>query len=233
MVSAIFFDFYNTLARFYPSLDEIQTSACQELGIKVSKSGIRVGYASADDYMSLQNSQYPLNSMNKEGKDRFFTEYERLVLKGAGLDATPGLAWQIWSIASSVPKEFILFEEVPSILSFLKDSGIILGVISNLRQDTSEVHRTLGLDKYLDFTVTSQETGSEKPHPPIFLAALQKAGIRPDKVIHVGDQYISDVAGALKVGIRPVLIDREGFYDNVDNCTKINNLSELRSLVTT
>ena len=59
----------------------------------------------------------------------------------------------------------------------------------------------------------SADVGAEKPHPPIFLAALQRAGCAPDEALHVGDQYHSDVVGARNVGITPLLLDRTGLLD--------------------
>jgi putative hydrolase of the HAD superfamily len=90
----------------------------------------------------------------------------------------------------------------------------------------------LGLDSYLDFCVTSEEAGAEKPHPPIFLAALRRAHVAPQEAIHVGDQYQADVQGARAVGINPVLLDREGWYHDVNDCSKITTLPELDRLVT-
>ena len=44
---------------------------------------------------------------------------------------------------------------------------------------------------------------------------------------HVGDQYRIDVAGAVGVGIKPVLIDRYDIYPEVSDCPRIHNLTEL------
>ena len=55
MIKAISFDFYNTLVRFWPGLEEIQQVACWELGINVSKEGIGRGYSKADVYFNRAN----------------------------------------------------------------------------------------------------------------------------------------------------------------------------------
>lgn len=47
-----------------------------------------------------------------------------------------------------------------------------------------------------------------KPHREIFEKALEISGCKPDEVIHIGDSVISDVNGALGVGITPCLLDR-------------------------
>jgi putative hydrolase of the HAD superfamily len=85
------------------------------------------------------------------------------------------------------------------------------------------------LDK-VDFVVTSDEAGAQKPYPPIFELALQRAEARPAEAVHVGDQHHSDVVGAQRVGITPVLLDRRGAYDNVNDCAHIRDMQALVDL---
>lgn len=49
-----------------------------------------------------------------------------------------------------------------------------------------------------------------KPHPALFAKALEISGCGTDEVLHIGDSVQSDVEGALRAGIRPVLLDRTG-----------------------
>ena len=231
MIKAVFFDFYNTLVCFSPPLDEIQKAACSELGLAVSKKGIRKGYTLANEFMSKENAEQPLADRSLQERDRFFAEYERLILEGAGLGVSLQLSHQVWQLAIQVPKDFDLFDDVVPALELLKRRGIVLGVISNLRQDMGELCKQLRLEPYLDFCVTSSEAGAEKPHPPIFLAALQRAGVSANEAVHVGDQYQADVEGARAVGIRPVLLDREGWYQNVNDCSRIATLPQLDQLL--
>jgi hypothetical protein len=46
--------------------------------------------------------------------------------------------------------------------------------------------------------------------PGIFRHALERMGVHPSEALHVGDSYAADVVGARRVGIRAVLIDRNG-----------------------
>ena len=231
MVKAIFFDFYKTLVCFWPPVDEIQQAACKEVGLSVSKPGIRQGYSIADEFMSKENAIRPLADRSSEETDLFFAEYESLILKGAGLEVSPALARQIWQMATQVTKGFALFDDVVPALELFKRRGITLGVISNLRRDMQDLFKELGLSQYLDFSITSAEVGAEKPHPPIFLAALERAHVKPTEAVHVGDQYQGDVEGARAVGIHPVLLDREGWYENVNDCSRITTLPELDRLL--
>ena len=52
--------------------------------------------------------------------------------------------------------------------------------------------KNLGLAKYFDFVLTSEELGVEKPDVLMFDAALEAAGdISPDAAVHVGDSAAS------------------------------------------
>eukprot|EP00968_Pinguiococcus_pyrenoidosus_P008846 scaffold655_cov225-Pinguiococcus_pyrenoidosus.AAC.19 len=73
----------------------------------------------------------------------------------------------------------------------------------------------------LDFCVTAADAGSAKPNVAVFLAAAESASrvlkgrvaerntqVRPNELIHVGDDLYSDVAGSLAAGCRAVYLKR-------------------------
>ena len=128
-------------------------------------------------------------------------------------------------------KDFVPYEDVIPALSELHQQGYRLAVLSNLRRDMSELCQRLGLAPYLDFYVSSAEVGAEKPHAAVFLAALEKAAVAPGEVVHVGDQVRSDVVGARGVGIHPVLLDRGGWHQDIDDCVRIESLDQLQPLL--
>ena len=231
MIKAISFDFYNTLVRFWPPLDEIQQAACLELGINVSKSGIDEGYSVADVYFNQENANGPIALRTEGERLEFFARYEQMILENAGVPVSLDLARQIWNIAMSVPKDFTPFEDVIPALNALRTQGYRLGVISNLRRDMQELCRKLDLNNYLDFFISAADAGAEKPHSPIFLAALEQMSAKPGETVHVGDQYCSDVLGARAVGMHTVLIDRGGWNKTAADCPKISSLSELAGLL--
>ena len=231
MIKAVFFDFYNTLVRFWPPLAHIQQASCRELGLSVSEEGIERGYALADVFFNRENERYPLALRTAEERLEFFARYEQMILANAGLSVSLDLARRVWEIAGSIPKDFIPFDDTIPALSLLHAQGYYLGVISNVRRDMSQLCQKLGLAPYLDFCISSAEAGAEKPNAAIFLAALERAMVAPSEAVHVGDQHRSDVLGARAVGIHPVLIDRGGWYPEVNDCTKIANLTELDAVL--
>ena len=231
MIKAVSFDFYNTLVRFWPPLEEIQQAACHELGLTVREDDITHGYAVADVLFNRENEDRPLSSRSEEDRLEFFARYEQLILETAGIPVSLDLARRVWKMAMSVPKDFIPFNDTVPALVQLREAGYKVGIITNLRRDLNEMCQKIGLAPYLDITVGSEEVGKEKPHPPIFMAALERVDAAPEEVVHVGDQVRSDVIGAQGVGMRAVLIDRSGYGANGADCPTIASLSELGELL--
>ena len=231
MIKAVFFDFYNTLAYFWPPVQEIQASACREVGLAVEKEGILRGYAVADELFSRENHDHPLHLRSEEERSRFFSRYEQLILRGAGLDVSLALAESVWRVSATVPKSFALFGDAAPTLAKLKEMGLATGVLSNLHEDLTPIVAELGLAPYLDVLVTSKEVGAEKPDPRMFDAALRKVGVLPREAVHVGDQYHSDVRGAEAVGMNAVLLDRGGWHTGITDCPRVVSLTELVDLL--
>ena len=130
-----------------------------------------------------------------------------------------------------IPYHMKCFDDVAPVMEILKRSGFTIGLISNMNQKSSSLSKSLGLSQFLDFAITSGEVGFEKPNSAIFLAALEKAALGPAETIHVGDQIASDKEGARKVGINPVLIDRDRNHIPWALCPRIEILSELPSIL--
>jgi FMN phosphatase YigB (HAD superfamily) len=52
--------------------------------------------------------------------------------------------------------------------------------------------------------------GCYKPAPDIFARALDRLGLAPSEVLHVGDSDVDDVAGARAAGLRVAWLNRDG-----------------------
>ena len=231
MIKVITFDFYNTLVKFWPPLEEIQGAACYAKGLTISRDAIRRGYAKADILFNRANEDEPLSLRSPERRREFFSEYERVILETAGVPVTLDLAGQIWDLAIAVPKQFTPFEETLPALEELRGCGYRLGIITNLRADLGPLVRQAGLEHLLEFCVNSSLVGSDKPHAPIFLEALRLAAVAPDEVLHIGDQIRSDVAGARAMGMHAALLDRGGWHNTPNECPKISRLNEVIALL--
>jgi putative hydrolase of the HAD superfamily len=68
----------------------------------------------------------------------------------------------------------------------------------------------IGLGGLFERALAAREAGVLKPDPRIFHQLLQRAGLAPGEVAHVGDDPDADVQGARGAGLEPVWVNREG-----------------------
>jgi len=101
-----------------------------------------------------------------------------------------------------------LFPDAVETIRALKALGLHVGIITDSDNDYIESHlKALGIYDLFDSITTSEEAGYFKPHPRPFLLALQKAGVRPEEALYVGDNPVKDCVGAKNVGMTSVLLD--------------------------
>jgi putative hydrolase of the HAD superfamily len=77
----------------------------------------------------------------------------------------------------------------------------------------------------VDVALGSGAHGKTKPHPAIFEAALDQLGVTAEEAAMVGDSPEDDIEGALALGMRAFLVDREGRFPEVEG-----RLLDLRAL---
>lgn len=89
----------------------------------------------------------------------------------------------------------------------------------------------LGIDPYIDYMITSEEIGIEKPSKLMFCAVLDKLRLSKNEVLMIGDDYEKDYLGAKKIGIKSLLYDTKGRYISLDSEDIIYQLLDLRELI--
>ncbi len=109
---------------------------------------------------------------------------------------------------------FELYEDALPALAELRRHGLKIGLVSNTSRDLDAFVRHFGLD--VDVWISSGAHGKVKPSPTIFRAALELLGVEPQAAVMVGDTIPDDVEGAEAIGMRALLLDREGRHGRPD-----------------
>jgi putative hydrolase of the HAD superfamily len=170
--------------------------------------------------------------------DEIFVAYTRRILElmgaeGASLDACAREMYAEWASCH----HFELYDEVPEVLRALDAAGVRVGLISNSHRCLTSFQMHFELQGLIAAAVSSSEHGLMKPHPSIFSAALQLLGVEAAESVMVGDSVRQDVNGALRAGMRAVLLhrgeDMPASYDELDarGVRVIRTLRELPPLV--
>ncbi len=125
--------------------------------------------------------------------------------------------------------ELVPDDVVPALVA-LRERGLRLTVVSNANGTLCAHAERVGLSPLVDCILDSCDLGVEKPDPRLFEIALERSGADRETTIHVGDLYEVDVVGARAAGIRGVLLDAAGLYDDVD-CPRVRSLDQLVSAI--
>ena len=121
--------------------------------------------------------------------------------------------------------EMKLFDGLIDFFKQLKEMGIKIAIVSNLTADIQfRKLGKLGIDNYVDFVVTSEEAGQDKPANPIYLLALEKLGLQKDEAIFIGDELETDIQGAKELGLKYIHVNNGDFKAVIDSFKKLNSL---------
>jgi putative hydrolase of the HAD superfamily len=105
---------------------------------------------------------------------------------------------------------WFIYPDVLPALEAWRRIGIQLGIVSNFDSRLDYVLEALKLKEFFTSITISTQTGVAKPDPQIFTLALQKHSCQPDEAWHIGDSFRQDYQGAKAVGIRAILLERQG-----------------------
>ena len=88
--------------------------------------------------------------------------------------------------------------------------------------------RRVGLDCFLDKVYCFRKIGRKKPSPEFFAYVLNDLGLDPSNVFMVGDDFESDIVGAVRCGIRAIWFN--GRSDEERKAEMYRTVHDLRSL---
>jgi putative hydrolase of the HAD superfamily len=166
--------------------------------------------------------------------DDIFIRYTRRIIEGMGGrgsdEALNACAKEIY-VEWAACHHFHLYDDVAHVMRALSSAGVKVGLISNSHRSLDEFQAHFRLGAVVVAAVSSAEHGYMKPHPSIFQAALDQAGVRPDTSVMVGDSVAHDVEGARGIGMRPVLLHRAGGVAPDVGVPVIHTLAELPPLL--
>jgi HAD superfamily hydrolase (TIGR01549 family) len=227
--AAIFFDVDFTLIYPGPTFQpEGYARFCARYDIHVDPTRFAAGVKHASEVLS-QGDEADL-SYNPQ----IFIEFTRVLIREMGGDG-PRLTECSWNIYNewAACHHFELYDDVPEVLRALHDEGVTLGLISNTHRPLDAFAEHFALAELITVALSSSEHGFMKPHPSIFEAALQQAGVESAAdAMMVGDSLEHDIIGAQRIGMRGVLVSRAGHRPPVaESVPVIRSLRELPPLV--
>jgi len=206
MLRAVVFDVDFTLARPGPDLGPV---GYRELGLRYGLDLDSSRYEEARAAAFAEVKRHPELDHDEEIWVLFT---ERIIVGMGGRGDTYRAAVEMeqrWAHSA----HFELFDDALPALAFARGTGLKIGLLSNSSRDLDEFVAHHGL--LVDAVLTSFAHGKTKPHESIFRAVLELLEVGADEAVMVGDTLHEDIEGALAVGMRAVLLDREGRHPDV------------------
>ena len=231
MVKAVFFDFYETLCFHRYSLEENLERIAERYGVAVNwercetaMERLFAGTSLPDPTTDFSLLESLITVMKRESE----------FIREVGIeDHMVQIAWELLQSGHYLfaANSVTLYDDAIPTLQHFRDEGFKLAIVSNWDTPLDPLTERLGIANYFDAIVASHDARvkSEKPDPHIFTYALAAVGVSAEEVVHVGDTYQADIVGAQGIGIRPILLDRDGTQAGRWKET-IQSLSELPEL---
>jgi HAD superfamily hydrolase (TIGR01662 family) len=225
MTRAVFFDVDFTLIHPGPAFQgRGYAEACARHGVEVDAACFDRAVAAASAALHSDDNEY---------NPSIFVDYTCRIIEGMGgsgegvVRAATDL-YDAWAACH----HFTLYEEVPDVLRELRAGGYLIGLISNTQRSLTTFERHFALDGLFDVAISSSEHGYMKPHPSIFIEGLRRAGVTAAEAVMVGDSVPHDITGALRLGMRGVLVVRSGLSTGAPaDVPVIHSLRELPPLL--
>lgn len=225
MTKAVIFDIDNTLYCY----DDAHAAAFQAVCDYVSNQfGI-----SADEFLSLHKD------MNKKLQGRMgpvAASHNRLIryqniLEEKGLPMHPHLLNMYDTYWNTLLEASVPSDGAVECLQWLKEKGIRIGICTDMTARMQFLKLTkYQMLPYIDFVVSSEEAGAEKPDRAMFDLALLKAGCERNECTFVGDHLVKDVQGSIAAGMHGILFSPQGIRSELD-VPQIVSFRELPSLL--
>lgn len=198
-IKAISIDLDDTLWPILPTIERAEKALHDWLGANAPMAAALFSSPSAlreiRDHMASSKPEL------KHDMSALRRESIRLALYRAG--ENPLMADTAFEVFFAERQRVDLFDDARPALEFLAARFPVVG-LSNGNADLKRI----GIDSLFRVAISAREFGVGKPDPRIFHAAAGAVEVRPEDVLHVGDDATLDALGALNAGMQAAWINR-------------------------
>ena len=207
-LKAIFFDAVGTLFYLTRSVGHHYALVGEEIGLKLDAAQLDRAFAKAWDSMPKRK---PINGPRENDDKDWWRVLVDRVLDQAGPSLSELDRDNFFEIAYEHFAEAGVWELYPEVVDVLEQvrPHFRLAVISNFDGRLRFILEHLGISKFFSHIFISSELGADKPYPAIFRRALKLIHLKPNEVLHVGDDPERDWQAAIAAGLSIFRLDRQ------------------------
>jgi len=226
-IRGVFFDAFRTLIDLHPSYPGAFADVCRHFGYPIAEADVARVLSAIEAAME--------KTWRRDGDFKCSPELlsRRWRALNSMIFSAVGVAGDAVALSEEMEKRFDsgrytrAYDDTHEVLEVLRQRGLRLGVISNGTPGVARCLELAGITERVDFVLVSALVGWEKPAREIFALGLEAVGLRPERVVFVGDHYEADIRGARAVGMEAVMIDRARRAADPD-CPVVRDLVHFR-----
>ncbi|MBA2349069.1 MAG: HAD family hydrolase [Solirubrobacterales bacterium] len=199
MIRAVTLDLDDTLWPFAPVARRIRDALDAFLAEHAPRTAARYEQAAVDEALAAVRAQRDVAAHDIGALRRAVLGH---LLEAAGED--PELADPAFEAIYAARQRVELYPDAAAGLDRLA-ARVPLLAITNGNADLE----LTGVARWFTGCVAAHDVGVAKPHPAVFESACERLGLRPEEILHAGDDLETDVGGALVAGLQSVWVRRE------------------------
>ncbi len=135
--------------------------------------------------------------------------YIQKTLEKLNMRFKPNLIYQATNIYwNYIIKNMTLYPNVKNVLEKIKENNLLISIVTDLTADIQNKKLLkLQIEGYIDFLITSEEAGVDKPNKKVMELTLKKMNLNPNETIFVGNNPKTDIQVAHNIKSESILFD--------------------------
>jgi HAD superfamily hydrolase (TIGR01509 family) len=233
LLKNVLFDYGNTLIAFGPDQQRAQAKAMTSVLVDA-------GFSVDEDKLTEVRKAQIMRPYHLGGVENIFEEVCREIVELSGSDPSGDITKALMKARQDAFIQSVTIH--PDVVQLLKrlTKKFRLGFLSNYPCSHSIVSSMKGLDiyDYFDTVVVSADVGYAKPHQETYSTLVKKMDIDPAESVYVGDNWLADIQGAKRAGMRAIWVREHIPYETFEPepgdsqpDAELQSLSELEAVL--
>ncbi len=161
--------------------------------------------------------------------------FRRPLSVGMGVKVTKDFCLEVsdWFLDCCADKSGVI-DGAHEVMDYLREKGYRMHMCSNgFHEVQYRKLKACGLIDYFDTVILSEDVGVNKPDLAFFQYALEKSGAEMDTTLMIGDNFMTDIKGAMDAGLHTMFFNRwdENFKATEPVDYEINDLREIMNIL--
>lgn len=224
----VFLDFDDTLYDTRRNADEALSELYEHFGLGRFFEDFGIF---SEVYWKKNHEVWALYSQGKIERQQLIIERFLYPLQTVGVgDEAMALELNDWFLERTAEKS-ALVEGAQELLEYLHKSYHLHIISNGFTEVQYRKMRSARVDRYFEQVILSEQVGVNKPDSRIFDFALEKANASREDSIMIGDNYDTDITGAIRSRIDQLYFNPNSLECQIPPTYEVKSLHEIQSIL--